>query len=252
VRRVSRTLVLLALLGLVVPLAQASAAGLGTQGDPFVITSLPTTITLDTVGPPSGETFSCGGFSQTFLWATYAPSVTETVVADTGGSSFDTVLQLDTVPAGFSGLQCSDDAADSGGLTSQVVWVLQAGTTYLFRVGDYYNAGGHAVLTVTNHQAISAAITTNPRPGDFIGGTVTCHPGTHAGLTVTAVVDGKSVPVSGVNSGCRADGQTIWITGLAAKKGHQYKVSATAAVTNNQFAQLGSATTTVSARVQAK
>jgi hypothetical protein len=69
------------------------------------------------------------------------------LVVNTSGSSFDTVLRVYTGAAlgGLTPVACNDDA---GGLQSQVQFATAAGVTYWIQAGGYYGASGNLVVNV--------------------------------------------------------------------------------------------------------
>ena len=83
----------------------------------------------------------CGSGAQS-VWFSYVSQREETLVADTLGSEYDTILDVyagtltsDLQNPGFEGLvqvACNDDARDSP--QSEVVFAATAGTTYVLRV----------------------------------------------------------------------------------------------------------------------
>jgi hypothetical protein len=108
------------------------------------VTSLPFTHSTDTTlgqihaMEPSPNRFLGGGQS---VWYAYTPSENLTLVADTTGSDYDTVIDVmqgtlsDDVNLPFEQLQevvCNDNAADA--LQSEVVFAATAGQPYLIRV----------------------------------------------------------------------------------------------------------------------
>lgn len=250
---------LLALSLLMVPAAPVSAEGSGTVADPYVIGTLPATIELDLGTARSGY----GGLSCNVgvdsLWVATITVPTPTVVTiDTGGSDFDTVLELRSSDTGdLPQTICSDDAARSGVPTSHVDRTLKANTTYNVVVSAYSLIGwegGHMVLHVSDRQQIAATIST-PTAGSFISGTVACYPGALTQATGSVTIDGKPTPVT--VGGCTASG-TTWTTTIPAKKGKSYRVVATFSIaSDSRFGANGSpsyesATTTLTAKVKAR
>ncbi|WP_183094188.1 M6 family metalloprotease domain-containing protein [Nocardioides stalactiti] len=118
----------------------------------------------------TGE-FSQGGCSiGRTVWYRYTPTRDVRVKADTSGSSFDTVLNVwqGTTLAGLTAHSCNDDAVTNTDTTSRVPeLVAQAGQTYYFQVGGYYDSGANttAVGTLRTHVRI------RPVNDDFAGAT---------------------------------------------------------------------------------
>lgn len=105
---------------------------------PYSDTSDTTTATTE-----AGEPFSpCGsGSASNSIWYSLTSTSFQSVVIDTSGSSYDTILSVWTggsLPT-LSNVACNDDYV---GLTSQVTIALTAGTTYYIRVSSYSAGGG--------------------------------------------------------------------------------------------------------------
>jgi hypothetical protein len=246
---------------LMVPAAPVSAVGSGTVADPYVIGTLPATIELDLGSARSGYGGrSCNPGVDSLWVATITVPTPTSVTIDTGGSDFDTVLELGwTDDDGLPRSSCSDDAARSGGLTSHIDWILEANTSYSVIVSAYTLTGwegGHLVLHVSDRQQIAATIST-PTVGSLIGGTVACYPGAISlgAVTGSVTVNGEPTPFN--VAGCTASGME-WSTGTEAKKGKSYKVVASISVASDSYFRVNgslsyeSATTTVSAKVKTK
>jgi hypothetical protein len=251
----------LALSLLMVPAAPVSAAGSGTLADPYVIGTLPATIEVDLGTARSGYgSLSCNQGVDSLWVATITVPTPTSVTIDTGGSDFDTVLELSwTDDNGSPRSTCSDDSARAGGLTSHTDWTLEANTTYYVVVSAYTLTaweGGHLVLHVSDRQQITATIST-PTVGSLIGGTVACYPGaiSLSALTGSVTINGEPTPFN--VAGCTASGME-WSTGTEAKKGKSYKVVATISVASDSYFRVNGslsfehATTTVSAKVKTK
>ena len=120
------------------------------------VASLPFTDTQDTTGatdevgePPS----SCTGSGKS-VWYTFVNPMTNAVLVtvDTGGSNFNTTLQIltGTCPPGtMTAIMCGDDANIGGdGLQSLVTFVAQPGITYYIQAGGYGGASGNLIVHV--------------------------------------------------------------------------------------------------------
>ena len=103
--------------------------------DAVAIAALPFTDTMDTTTATtetSDPTPTCSGSRNNSVWYKYTPAANGTVIADTFGSSYDTILSAWTgSPGSFTQVACNDD---TGGQQSQVGLSLTAGTTYYFMV----------------------------------------------------------------------------------------------------------------------
>jgi hypothetical protein len=256
-------LALVASLALAMPAAPVSASGSGTFEDPLVVDTLPTTITRQLAHPSSTSAGpSCHSSGPGFMFAASVTLGQSTWLAvDTGGSDFDTVLEIragngnqivTAVPT------CVDDTAEAGGQTSQWAGSLAAGS-YRIAVSSYTMVPSgttvHMQLTITDRQLVSATIDEAQLAGYPLAGTVTCHPGTiSVAPTITATIDGTALNAT-TFGGCTADGSTRWFTeGPTAARPRAYKVTTTVEVRNNYVFGpiLGYATTTVSARVKTR
>jgi hypothetical protein len=127
--------------------------------------------TVDTTSATvqSGEpvTFTCDGQSVTVgrtAWFTYVPSISTQVTLSTAGSGFDTVLAVYTGGAvnALTPVVCNDDT--STGMTSQVQFNAQAGTSYRVQISGYGSDGGSAVLNVTTASTTTPTPTPTPSP----------------------------------------------------------------------------------------
>jgi hypothetical protein len=80
-----------------------------------------------------------GGKKIATAWYSFTPSVNGGFIADTFGSSYDTVLSVWTgSPGSFTQVACNDDTS---GTQSQVGISVTAGVTYYFMVSAYSTAG---------------------------------------------------------------------------------------------------------------
>ena len=95
----------------------------------------------------ANEPSPCGLMDST-IWYSFTPRSDMNVIADTFGSTFDTVL------AAYSGnpfpnaeaIACNDD--DSGSLQSQISFHATAGVTYYFQVGGFAGSTGTINLRI--------------------------------------------------------------------------------------------------------
>jgi hypothetical protein len=98
-----------------------------------VITTVPFGTTEDTTQATSDPTDPVGCSNNGSVWFAYTPPSNATIVADTFGSSYDTVLSAWTGTQGaLNVLACNDDF---NGLQSQITLGASAGTTVYFMVG---------------------------------------------------------------------------------------------------------------------
>ena len=115
-----------------------------------VIISTPYTHIVDTTGATAegtDPTPGCGnGSTANSVWYVFTPSMAGTVVADTFGSNYDTILAAYTGGPGYFNWQaCNDDY--SGG-QSQISIPVAAGVTYSLIVTSYYGTGGSLVFNL--------------------------------------------------------------------------------------------------------
>ena len=113
--------------------------------------TVPSTIHEDTSTATAGaaDPTNCGGGAT--VWFSFTPTTTESVVVDTRGSNYDTVLYVVTGTAGsFDVVACNDNI--NGTEQSAVGFTAQEGVTYYFVVAaccDQSGAtGGDLVLNL--------------------------------------------------------------------------------------------------------
>lgn len=114
------------------------------------VSALPAQLTANTsiATEEAGEPNRCGTAPTGHtLWYALSLPATTPVIADTTGSSFDTVLAVYT-GSGVRALSLVDCNDDAGGLQSRVVFTASAGTTYYLQVGGFAGAGGSLVLNL--------------------------------------------------------------------------------------------------------
>ncbi|HZB47561.1 MAG TPA: PKD domain-containing protein [Mycobacteriales bacterium] len=105
-----------------------------------VVDTVPFSTTEDTSEATSDPTDPVGCFNTGSVWFSYTPPSDTTVVADTFGSSYDTVLSAWTgTPGALDLIACNDDF---NGLQSQVTFPATAGTAIYFMVGVCCSDGG--------------------------------------------------------------------------------------------------------------
>ena len=93
-----------------------------------------------------------GGQQGHSLWYRFVAPQTGTMMVDTVGSSFDTVLSAYEGPCpAVSALTCDDDDPTTGALTSRISFPVTAGSLYLLEVTDYGGGltGGTVVLNAS-------------------------------------------------------------------------------------------------------
>jgi hypothetical protein len=112
-----------------------------------VITSVPYTTTQGVSTATRADSDPAGCTSTASVWFSYTPATDGIIIADTFGSSYDTVLSGWTGTEGsLTMLACRDDSA--GTWQSQVSVAATAGTTYYFMVAVCcgYDLSGGATL----------------------------------------------------------------------------------------------------------
>ena len=125
--------------------------------DPVDLAGLPASVThssdrasvsSDDPDVPCGT----GGQQGHSLWYRFVAPQSGTMMVDTAGSSFDTVLSAyeGACPA-VSALTCDDDDPTTGALTSRISFPVTAGSLYLLEVTDYGGGltGGTVVLNAS-------------------------------------------------------------------------------------------------------
>jgi hypothetical protein len=130
----------------------ASAAGIPSA--PSVTYSYTAEISQATTQADPSPT--CGNHShEKSVWFQFTPPDDGTVVADTIGTNFDTILSAWTGACGaLTSAACDDDSG--GSLTSRISMTVSAGVTYRFMASSYRGDGGtlmfHLVYTATTHR----------------------------------------------------------------------------------------------------
>jgi hypothetical protein len=158
-----------------------------------------------------GAAISCGLNVATTpdVWYSYTAPCSGSLVLDTCGSSFDTVVGVYTGScAGLTEVGCNDDGGvcPTNELASHLSVAVEAGTTYLVRVGGYNGDTGDFTLTVTSpspaNDACASAVAIGNGTTAFDttcstrDGTDTCRPTATAGdvwYSYTATCTGNFV-----------------------------------------------------------
>jgi hypothetical protein len=125
----------------------AAAPGNDNIGSPTIVDALPYADgPYDTTEATTGATDPgfCfdpgGGADRSTVWYSFTPAASDSYLADTFGSDYDTTLYVGT-PDGSGGIDVIDCVDDTNGLQSAVRWDAQAGTTYLLMVGTCCGGG---------------------------------------------------------------------------------------------------------------
>jgi hypothetical protein len=141
------TAVVMAMAGM--PVALAAPAN-DRIGDAVVVGSLPFVHTEDTTGATTGAGDPTGCSNQGSVWFRFTPSRDMTILADTFGSDYDTVLSAFVVngDGSLTQIACNDDA---DGLQSRVHIDVSGGRTYYFMVGVCCGNNGSGGGELTFH-----------------------------------------------------------------------------------------------------
>ena len=147
------------------------------------ITTLPFTenVSLATTTKEEGETFdeSCGTGSEKTVWWKYRATQEGFLKIDTKPSTFDTVIDVQTVEG--ASLGCNDDSPEEDDNTASSLMIpVESGKSYLIRAYAYNDEQENydltlnvQLLTPSTHTTLSSAkvISTFPTEMDFIVGT---------------------------------------------------------------------------------
>ncbi len=140
-------------------------------------------------------------------WYTWTPACSGSIVIDTFGSAFDTVLSVHTAcptPGNEHLIACNDDGFAPPQRDSLVSFSYNAGQTYLIRVTGYGGDQGNYILRINDF---------TPAPSnDEAPGAIAIGVGTTSFDTCTATTNG----VSGCN---QAFGKDVWFAYTAACTG---------------------------------
>ena len=132
-----------ALAGIVLPgIARAEAPSNDDFDSAVAIAGVPFSTGLNTADATAAADDPTSCFNNGSVWFSFTPASPMTIVADTFGSDYDTVLSAYTGSRGALGQvpgACNDD---SNGVQSRIVFPATAGTTYYFLVGQCCGTGG--------------------------------------------------------------------------------------------------------------
>jgi hypothetical protein len=131
-----------------IPQPEIMAAAPGSDNDNFadrLLVNIPyshsSTTSDNTLEPPNEPTPSCGFNLSKTAWYVFTPSITQSYLITTLGSSFDTMLAVYTGTWGsFTQVNCADDSA--GTPQAQLTLTLNSGTTYYIQLGGFNGSGG--------------------------------------------------------------------------------------------------------------
>ena len=121
---------------------------------------------INTTGTSYGATQSiagCAGTANDDVWYSFVANNYTQTIQTTGSSSFDAVLQVFNGSCGaLTSYTCVDNTF-SGGTESVTVVGLSPGTTYYFRVFDYYSGNGTTFsVCVSGNAIVSGQPNDNP------------------------------------------------------------------------------------------
>ena len=200
-------------------------------------------------GKDPAEPNHCGVVGGSSYWLSYAPPATGTVVLNTSGSSYDTILAVytdDGLGNGYASLipvACNDNVSSTD-LTSRVSFTGTLGVTYYIVVDGKNGAYGTAYLdyrvtappTISTLSAVTIAEDTTTGARAFTVGDAETPA---ASLVVTATSSNPAiVPVSGLVLGGSGASRTVNVTPAANKNG---SVTITLTVTDADGAATSSA-----------
>ncbi|MEX1253461.1 MAG: choice-of-anchor L domain-containing protein [Dehalococcoidia bacterium] len=161
-----------------------------------IVEPLPFSETIDTTDATVelGEPISFCGMAGATAWYSFTPSTDATLVVDTLGSDFDTILAVyagDAIES-LADIRCNDDAA--GGDQSRAVFSADAGVTYRFQAGGVGIAAGSLhvnldVLPATPALAtedLSGPLTADDLAADLAGAGISVSNVAYAGVDLAA------------------------------------------------------------------
>jgi len=131
------------------------------------------TATADTGSPDPVPTCAVGaaeGGNAHSVWYKITPGTSATVIADTFGSDYDTVLAaFSGSPGAFTQVACNDESFLGFSGESQIAFSATAGTTYHIMAVSRFPGGGHLVLNVDSvpppaNDNFANAIVASPLP----------------------------------------------------------------------------------------
>jgi len=199
-----------------------------------VITTLPFTDTMDTTTATtetSDPTPTCGGGKRNnTVWYTYTPTANGSLVSDTFGSNYDTVLSAWTgSPGSFTSVACNDQA---GGSQSQVALAVTASTTYYFMVSSYSAGGGRLVFHLgVNPVPVLTSLSPSSSPAGVTSSVYVNVNGT--GFTTLSVIQWNGSTRSGYYNSATQLSFSIPASDLASAGTAQVTVSNAGAGTSN-------------------
>jgi M6 family metalloprotease-like protein len=193
--------------------AQAVAVG----ALPFTRAAVDTRGATDQAGEP---TPSCAAIGRT-VWFRYTPTASGTVVADTVGSDFDTVLAVHrgTALGALTQVGCNDDITPqgetgTGNLRSRVQFAVTAGETYYLQAGGYRGQDG---ATAAGTLTVNVAPAATTAPNDAFADAVVADalPFTRASLDTRQA----TIEATETASTCGGIGKTVWFRYTAPANG---------------------------------
>jgi len=124
--------------------------------NPIDIESMPYANTQSTTGASTAgndPSFACAsGQRSNTVWYSYTPGSSQTLVVDTFGSSYDTVLAVWTgSPGSLVSVACSDETPGSS--QSQVSVSVLSGVSYYIEVASYFSGGGTLYLNANAYSS---------------------------------------------------------------------------------------------------
>jgi thiol-disulfide isomerase/thioredoxin len=118
----------------------------------ITITGTNFTVTGSNVGASSepGEPYHAGEPGGVSVWWSWTATFSGTATISTAGSSFDTLLgvYVGSSVSALTEVASNDDALDSSGLTSKVVFDVTSGQTYQIAVDGFFGDSGDIYLQV--------------------------------------------------------------------------------------------------------
>jgi hypothetical protein len=172
---------------------------------------LPFSETIDTTDATteSNEPVPLCGAPGATAWYVFTPSANVTIVADTLGSGFDTLLAVyvgDTID-GLTEIRCNDNAA--GGSQSRVVFTANAGVTYRFQVGGagtatgslHFNLAALPTSPALATEDLSGPLTPDDLASDLAGAGISVSNVVYTGVDVAAGRFSGGSGIVGVDAG---------------------------------------------------
>jgi len=138
------------------------------------------------------------------VWYRYTPATSVTVLADTTGSNFDTVVAAYSGPAAsptfgsLSSVGCDDDSGGAG--TSAFMFAATGGTTYYVQVGGSAAESGSLVFNLAA-----------PSANDNLANAASALPLPYSGATLTTAATLEAgEPSPACEYGATSIGKTVW------------------------------------------